>query len=260
MLITPKTGRIKKVLLTVALMLVMAGGAVAQNIGGIGAQLIPDTTGGFTMPRIFSLVKGSPAWDSLKATDYIMKVNDVSCKDKSIEEIVALIRGEVGTTVRITTADTKQGARPREHELTRVGMNLGPAADPKDAFFAACEKEAQQMKRKGATILKSYNSDCGSFFFNFNAGAGKCYIKITTLADATDKSGKGYTATARVFDNEHENEAVTLSKLDSKSGAGGIATMEGSATYPHDCVGTISVHMEDESRCKAMYVLVWTMP
>src|SRR5262245_62050317 len=66
----------------------------AQNIGGIGAQLLMDTTGGHSMPEVSGLVPGSAADQNLKATDYIIKVNGVSCLDKTLVEVVGMIRGE----------------------------------------------------------------------------------------------------------------------------------------------------------------------
>jgi hypothetical protein len=239
-------------------LLVVLGGvrAGAQNIGGIGAQLILDTAGRWTMPRIFSLVPNSPAWDSLRATDYIIDVNGVSCKDKTIEEVVALIRGEVGSAVQVTTADTKQGARPRVHALKRVGMNLGLQADPKDAFFAACDNEAKAMKKRGVVVVKTFNSECGDFFFNFDGANATYTIKVLVLTDANDKSA-GFTVTARAFDNDKEGEAIALGKLDSKQAVNGVATLEGSVKLTRECVGTVAVKMNDDGKkCKAMYVIV----
>src|SRR4051812_48383574 len=99
----------KKFLFSIFFMALSGACLHAQVIAGIGAQLTLDTTGGYTMPRIFSLVPRSPAYDALNATDYIIKVNDVLCKNKTIEDVVALIRGAEGTPVKITTAFTKEG-------------------------------------------------------------------------------------------------------------------------------------------------------
>lgn len=235
---------------------VACGTAMAQNIGGIGAQLILDTTGGHTMPRIYSLVQGSPAWDSLRATDYIISVSGVSCRDKTINDVVALIRGEAGTMVTVTTANTRDGDKPRVHELRRVGMNIpqpATAADPKDAFFTACDAEVKQMKQNGAVIIKTFNSDCGSYFFNFNAPAGTYRIKVLALTDA----GGDFYATAKAFDNDHEADATDLGRLDSKGAANNTAQLTGKVTFARECVGTVGITLHDDGKqCRAMYVVV----
>jgi hypothetical protein len=238
------------------LLMLATGPTFAQNIGGIGAQLILDTAGGWTMPRIFSLVPGSPAYDSLRATDYIIKVNDVSCKDKTIEQVVAMIRGEAGTIIKVTSANTKQGDMPRDHQLKRASMNLGPLADPKDAFFAACDNEVKQLKQNGAKIIKTYNSDCGSYFFNFDAASGKYTIKIMALADA----GNAFDITAKAFDNDHEANATELGRLDATTSVNGIPQLTGTVAFTRECVATVGLTLHnDDKKCKAMYVIVFKL-
>jgi hypothetical protein len=238
------------------LLWVTTGAAFAQNIGGIGAQLILDTTGGWTMPRIFSLVPGSPAYDSLRATDYIIKVDDVSCKNKTIEQVVAMIRGEAGTMIKVTSANTKLGDVPRDHQLKRASMNLGPVADPKEAFFAACENEVKQLKQNGARIIKTFNSDCGSYFFNFDGASGKYTVKIMALADATS----AFNLTARAFDNDHETDATELGRLDATTSANGMLQLTGTVTFTRECVATVGVTLhKDDKKCKAMYVVVYKL-
>jgi C-terminal processing protease CtpA/Prc len=71
------------------------------------------------MPRIKEILQNSSASSQLKISDYIISVNDVSCLDKPLEEVIDLIRGATGTTVKITVADTKAGTNPREFVLVR---------------------------------------------------------------------------------------------------------------------------------------------
>ena len=255
----------KKHLLTILFFLVMLP-AFAQNIiGGIGAQLFLDTAGGFTMPRIMSLIRNSPAYDTLKATDYIMKVDDVSCKDKTIEEIVGMIRGEAGTKVKITVADTKQGARPREYTLTRASMQVAapPNAAPPDpvpAFNAACDNEVKQLKKKGFEIIKTYTSECGNFFFNFNAVAAAYHVHVYTMEEkGAGANAPAFYATAKVFDGDHEADATELSKLPSTTtGAAATGHLEGTVTFKRDCVGVVGITIHDDvKKCKAMYVIVY---
>jgi hypothetical protein len=243
----------KKYLLSILYLLILALPSLAQNIAGIGAQLMIDTAGGFTMPRIISLVQKTPAWDSLKPNDYIISVNDISCRNKTIEEVVSLIRGEAGSIVKIAVADTKQGARTKEYNLKRVSMQI---ADPATAFYANCDNEAKQLKRNGATIIKTYNSDCGNFFFNFDAGNGSYHIRITTLAENPDGTNPPrYTLSAKVFDSDHESDAITFGNPETKDG---ISQLDGTVTFTRNCVGVVSLNITgDLKKCLAMYVMVY---
>ena len=234
----------------------------AQNIGGIGAQLFLDTAGGFTMPRILSLVPNTPADQNLKATDYIIKVNNVSCKDKTIEDVVAMIRGEEGTIVKITVADTKQGKRPREYDLPRVAIQVGPPPDPLTAFNNSCENEVKQMKKKGLVVIKTFPSDCGNYFFNFNADATTYHIRVMTMEEKAKTGGThalSFYPTARVFDGDNEAGAITLNKIDPKDiGASIVAQVEGEISFKKSCVGVVSVQIHDDvTKCRSMYVIVY---
>jgi hypothetical protein len=259
------------------------GNAFAQNIGGIGAQLFLDTSEGFTMPRIMALIPNTPADKFLKATDFIMKVNDMDCKNKTIEEVVGVIRGEAGTTVKITVADTKEGKHQREYDLTRVSMQTGvppnggtaPPPDPLTAFYTDCENEVKQMKRKGIQIIKTYTSECGNYFFNFNAEtAGAYHIRLMAMQEKTNlpagQAGTdtipGFYPTARIFDGDNEAAAITLSKTAPKpaenpaSGGTGmmIAQLEGDLGFKKSGVGVISVQIHDDvKKCRGMYIVVY---
>ncbi|MCD6011577.1 MAG: ctpB [Flavipsychrobacter sp.] len=243
-----------------AILLFFTVSSFAQTIGGIGAQLFTDTTGGFTMPRILSLVPNSPAYDSLRATDYIIKVNGASCKNKTIEEVVAMIRGIAGTKVHITVADTKQGARPREYDLTRVSIQVAGPPDPVPAFNAWCENEAAQLKKKGFEIVKTFTSDCGNYFFNFDAEAGGYRIRVYSMEEkGPGASTPGYTAAAKVFDAGNEPSAVQLARSPStESGTSTINQLDGSVTLNRDCIGNIGIAITgDQNKCKALYIIVY---
>lgn len=235
--------------------LLLFGNVQAQNIGGIGAQLIVDSTDGYTMPRIYSLIQRSPAWDSLRATDYIIKVNDVSCKNKPLEDIVAMIRGVAGTSVKITTADTKEGKSPRDHTLVRVSMQVA-GVDPTATFYDACDKETEALRKSGSEVLKTFNSDCGNYFFNLNADAGTYHVRAFFMAD---KSNTSAPAKTKVFDNDNEKEAVTLAVTSSSNkGDYTVVQQDGTITFRRDAVCTISVTFPDGGkRCAAMYIVVY---
>jgi hypothetical protein len=264
---------IRKIILLLLLSVSLPQAATfAQIIGGIGAQLLLDTSEGFTMPRIMRLIPNTPADQNLKATDFIIKVNDVDCKDKTLEDVVALIRGEVGTTVKITVADTKEGKRPREYELPRVSIQTGAATAPPDplaAFNSDCEAEVKQMKKKGMVIVKTFTSECGNYFFNFNAEtAGAYHIRLITMEEKAPPiaigaiggdSTMGFYPTARVFDGDNEAAAITLDKVATRvSNNILIAQVEGDLNFKKTGVGVINVQIHDDAtKCRGMYIVVY---
>jgi hypothetical protein len=244
----------------IATLLFLSGSSCAQTIGGIGAQLFIDTVDGFNMPRILSLVPNSPAYDSLRATDYIIQVNGTSCKNKTIEEVVAMIRGITGTKVHITVADTKHGSRPREYDLTRVTIQVAGLPDPVPTFNAWCENEATQLKKKGFEIVKTFTSDCGNYFFNFDAEAGGYRTRVYSMEEkGSGTFTPGYTVSAKVFDVNKESAAIQLSRSSpSESGTLVISQLDGSVTFNRDCVGNIGITITgDLNKCKAMYIIVY---
>lgn len=231
--------------------------AVAQNtIGGIGAQLFLDTADGFTMPRILSLVQGSPAYDSLKATDYIISVNRVTCKNKPIDQVVGMIRGTAGSFVHIVVADTKQGTHSREYDLKRVSMQVAGPPDPVPAFNDWCSNEVAQLKKKGFEIVKTYTSECGNYFFNFDAESGGYRARVYSMKM---KDAANYTAAAKIFAADDERSAITLSSSQPTEANGSLITqLDGTITFPRDCVGNVSTTITDaSSTCKALFIVIY---
>jgi len=233
----------------------------AQNIGGIGAQLLLDTAGGSTMPRILALVPGTPADSVLKATDFIYTVNDVSTKNKTIEEVVGLIRGEVGTTVKVTVTDTKDGKRPRTYNLTRKsvqGVTNAPPADPAEAFAQWCEQQTLLLRGQRHTIIKTFNATCGNRYFNFEAEAKNYHIVVYTLEEKT--AGVAFTTTVRVFDNDDEAGAKKLAAVYPTIPLGNraIAKTEGEMTFTKNGIGVVNVNVDGRTEfCTGMYVVVY---
>jgi len=232
----------------------------AQNIGGIGAQLFLDTAGGHTMPQIQSLVPGTAAYQSLNATDYIIKVNDISCLDKTIVEIVAMIRGEVGTKVHVTVADTKEGKNPREYDLVRGAISsiTTKSIDPVAAFTEQCENEVREMKKRGVAIVKTFPSDCGNYFFNFDAEAQAYTIRVMVLVGAGDDASKPFSVTARVFDNANEKDVTAIERFRTENtGSFTRGLLDGTATFKKAGIGVVNVQLHDDGKkCKTMYVVI----
>ncbi len=233
---------------------------LAQNVGGIGAQLLMDTTGGHTMPMVSGLVAGSAADQHLKATDYIIKVNGTSCLDKTLVEVVGMIRGEVGTIVHVTVADTKEGKNPREYDLTRGAISsiTTKSIDPVAAFTEQCENDVREMKKRGVTVVKTFPSDCGNYFFNFDAEAQTYTIRVMVLEGAGDDAAKPFIVTARVFDNTNEKDATEISRYRKENvGSYTRGLLDGTATFKKGGVGVVNVQLHDEGKkCKTMYVVI----
>ena len=236
-----------------------------QQFGGIGAQLFLDTMGGHTMPCIQGLVAHSSAEEHLKVTDYIIEVNGISCLDKNIQDVVGMIRGEVGTTVKVTVADTKQGKRPREYDLERRQITTSappgtPPIDPAVAFNAQCETEVAQMKKQGISIVKTFPSDCGNYFFNFDAEKQDYNILVMVLGDKrTDATAKDFYISARVFDNTNEAAATQITAFNIKdAGNQSMGRLSGKATFNKPGIGVVNVQLhDDKKKCRAMYVVIY---
>ncbi len=255
-----------KYFITCSLILSLVPSFAQQHFGGIGAKLFLDTMGGHTMPCVQGMVPNSSADQNLKATDFIIKVGDVSCLDKSMEEVVGMIRGEVGTTVKITVADTKEGKHPREYDLLRGNITspsptaMTPPPVPVPAFNTQCEKEVAEMKKKGSNIIKTFPSDCGNYFFNFDAEKETYHIRVWTIADKnSDGSASTFSITARVFDNTNEGAATQITNYEVMNGnnmEGG--KLEGIAAFNKPCVGVVNVQLrDDKKKCRAMYVVIY---
>jgi len=88
---------------------------IKGSFGGIGAE-IGIRKGVLT---IIAPLKGNPAERAgLKAADSILKINDTPTADLTLEEAVRMIRGEVGTSVRLTIFHDGM-SKPREYTITR---------------------------------------------------------------------------------------------------------------------------------------------
>jgi hypothetical protein len=231
----------------------------AQTVGGIGARLALDSSAGYTMPRIQGLVAGSPAAAVLKDSLYIIKVAGTDCKNKNLEEVVAIIRGEVGTTVKITVADNTAGKRAKDYDLVRAAIalpasNMVPDKDPLIGFYDQCESDAKAMRRKGKTIIKTYTSDCGNYFFNFDADASVYHVRLVSLAQKSAGD-----LTARIFDGNNENVFTALLNPETKAlGDLVITTREGEMTFNRDCVGVVNTQYSgDAAKCRGMFILIY---
>ena len=85
------------------------------KFGGIGIEITMED--GFV--KIISPIDDTPAKRvGLKAGDLVIEVQNVSLKDKSLNDAVKLMRGEPGTKVKIKVLRKKQ-QQPLDFEITR---------------------------------------------------------------------------------------------------------------------------------------------
>lgn len=90
--------------------------------GGIGAEIGLRSN----KPTIIKPLENSPAQKAgIKAGEAIVKVNDESSSDWSVEKVVSKIRGEVGTSVKLTLLS---GGQTREVSVVRQNI-VSPAVE-----------------------------------------------------------------------------------------------------------------------------------
>lgn len=90
--------------------------------GGIGAEIGLRNN----KPTIIKPLENSPAQKAgIKAGEVIIKVNDEASSDWSVEKVVSKIRGEVGTSVKLTLLS---GSQTREVSVVRKNI-VSPAVE-----------------------------------------------------------------------------------------------------------------------------------
>jgi carboxyl-terminal processing protease len=123
---------------------------IQGNFGGIGAE-IGEKDGQIV---IIAPLAGNPAEKAgLKAGDAVLQIDDVDTAGKSVDEAVQLIRGEIGTTVRLRIM--REGwTEPKEFPIVRANIIL-PTLD-------------SEMKPGNIAYLKlhNFNANVPSLFYS----------------------------------------------------------------------------------------------
>ena len=253
--------------MTLLICFLMGWNASAQNIGGIGAMLNIDSADGYTMPRILKMVPASPAAVSLKEGWYILTVNGTSCKDKNIQDVVGLIRGEVGTHVILSVADNKQGKNATDKDMMRIilpqAQDNTVNTDNTQPFYDWCEGEAKQLRKQRHLVVKTFNSECGDYFFNFNADTGTYHLELFTMEAKAQNASPGHVSEvkARIFDNRNESAAIWLKAAASTDmGDYTKGMLSGDIHFSRPGVGVVSTTLPAAGaagKCMAMYIVVY---
>ena len=170
--------------------------------GGIGAEIGLRNN----KPTIIKPLENSPAQKAgIKAGEAIVKVNDEASSDSSVEKVVSIIRGEVGTSVKLTLLSGGQ-----THEVSVVRQNIvSPAVESEidgeigilkvnrfgDDTVSLARKYASEFVEKGVkkVILDLRNNPGGTV----GAAQGLLGIWLDNQIAMTERRGSEIVKTLR---------------------------------------------------------------
>lgn len=170
--------------------------------GGIGAEIGLRSN----KPTIIKPLENSPAQKAgIKAGEVIVKVNDEASSDWSVEKVVSKIRGEVGTSVKLTLLS---GSQTREVSVVRQNI-VSPAVESKidgeigilkvnrfgDDTVSLSRKYASEFVEKGVkkVILDLRNNPGGTV----GAAQGLLGIWLDNQIAMTERRGSEIVKTLR---------------------------------------------------------------
>ncbi len=227
----------------------------AQNIGGIGVMLAIDSSDNIRVPVIRQVLPNSPASANLNVGMYVIDVDGAKCQGLPIDEVVKRVRGVEGTIVKISVADNKEGRGAIEYTLSRMAI-AQPVTDTVASFYATCEQNDKLLRRKGHKIAKAFNSDCGDFYYNFNADTGVFYVRMLVLERGNQANGNS--VSADVFDTDKEAEKIHFREDKPAEWAGWpVAGAVAAISFQRPRVATISIKLNNEKACRAVYITVY---
>ena len=170
--------------------------------GGIGAEIGLRNN----KPTIIKPLENSPAQKAgIKAGEAIVKVNDEASSDWSVEKVVSKIRGEVGTSVKLTLLS---GGQTREVSVVRQNI-VSPAVESEidgeigilkvnrfgDDTVSLSRKHASEFVEKGVkkVILDLRNNPGGTV----GAAQGLLGIWLDNQIAMTERRGSEIVKTLR---------------------------------------------------------------
>ena len=170
--------------------------------GGIGAEIGLRNN----KPTIIKPLENSPAQKAgIKAGEVIVKVNDESSSDWSVDKVVSKIRGEIGTSVKLTLLSE---GRTREVSVVRQNI-VSPAVEPEidgeigilkvnrfgDDTVSLSRKYASEFVEKGVkkVILDLRNNPGGTV----GAAQGLLGIWLDNQIAMTERRGSEIVKTLR---------------------------------------------------------------
>ena len=215
--------------------------------GGIGAEIGLRNN----KPTIIKPLENSPAQKAgIKAGEAIVKVNDEASSDWSVEKVVSKIRGEVGTSVKLTLLSDGQ-----EREVSVVRQNIvSPAVESEidgeigilkvnrfgDDTVSLARKYASEFVEKGVkkVILDLRNNPGGTV----GAAQGLLGIWLDNQIAMTERRGSEIVKTLRTTGTPILGNMKTVVLINSNSASAseitagalreyGKATLVGQKSY-----------------------------
>lgn len=231
-----------------------------QTIGGIGVVMKLDTLkkSGDTYPIIMEAVANGPAaLAGMQKGEHIVSADGLDCKNERLEKIVERIRGVAGTKVVLEVAGEKI-SKTRRIELTRVNIQQQAPPDPATVFHNWSEQQTLAIRKERHKVVKTFPSECGDFFFSFEAGEGvfKALVFVAIKEGTPD-----IIPAAKLYDNSNESHSVELASADAHS-IGGLKIYElnGELSLERNSVGVVSTVLRTVNGsydCAGLYVIVY---
>jgi len=145
---------------------------ISGTFGGIGAEIgIKDE-----VLTIIAPLKDTPAWRSgIKSGDKIIKINDVSTNDMTVDEAIDLIHGQEGTTVTLIVLRPGE-SKTREFVITREKIQI-PTIDTElrddgiflIKFYSFSENSANLFRE---ALIKFINSKSNKLILDLRGNPG----------------------------------------------------------------------------------------
>lgn len=175
---------------------------LSGEVSGIGAEIGMRSN----QPTIVRVLTDSPAEKAgLKAGDTIVKVNDESTQDATNDQVAAKIRGDAGTSVKLTVL---RGTETKEFTITRAKLN-NPSVrwEVKDNVgiitMTRFDTDTAELARTAAKEFKAQNvkavvldlRDNGGGYLDAAKGVASLWLKDKTIV--TEKRGDAVTGTEK---------------------------------------------------------------
>lgn len=175
---------------------------LSGEVSGVGAEIGMRAD----RPTIVRVLTDSPAEKAgLKAGDTITKVNDESTQDATNDQVAERIRGDAGTSVKLTVL---RGAEVKDFTITRAKLsNPSVRWEVKDGIgtitMSRFDTDTAELARTAAKDFKANNvtavildlRDNGGGYLDAARGVASLWLKDKTIV--TEKRGDTVTGTER---------------------------------------------------------------
>ena len=151
---------------------------------GIGAYMTQDTVTG--LPMITGVIEGSPAEAAdLRANDLIYEVNGESVYGKSLDEAVAMIKGEEGTQVTLTVVRENE-TDTLEFTLTRARVETPTVSfrmlEDGMAYIELTEFDDVSVDQFAEALAMARGSGMEGLILDLRGNPGEAWTRWSTCA------------------------------------------------------------------------------